>query len=121
MLALCSALESCLRRVKDLKKSASLETKHAYIAYIGYILYIFYTYSICYAENCVVDRDAAAAAGQPPGQPSHPAARARGPFVPDPVFVPELRFQICFSRASLVLQLWFWEVGLKRLVCNVGL
>ena len=29
------------------------------------------------------DRDAAAA-GQPPGQSSHPAARARGPFVPGP-------------------------------------
>ena len=57
------------------------KTKHAYkayIAYIAYILYIFYTYSICYAEDWVVDRDAAAA-GQPPGQPSHPAALDQGP------------------------------------------
>ena len=71
---LASAWESCLRRVKDLKKNTSRGKKHAYIAHVAYILYICYTYSICYAENCVVDRDAAAA-GQPPGQPSHPAAR----------------------------------------------
>ena len=40
-----------------------------YIYIYIYILYIFY------AKDCVVERDAAA--GQPPGQSSHPAARAR--------------------------------------------
>ena len=44
------------------------------------MLYIFY------AKDCVVERDAAA--GQPPGQSSHPAARARGPFVPRPPHPP---------------------------------
>ena len=62
------------------KKTRPGKNKRIYSIYGIYriYLYIFYTYSICYAENCVVDRDAAAA-GQPPGQSSHPAARARGP------------------------------------------
>ena len=35
--SLDSVLESCLRRVRDLKKNTSRETKHAYIAYIAHI------------------------------------------------------------------------------------
>ena len=44
--------------------------------YSIHILYIFY------AKDCVVERDAAA--GQPPGQPSHPAALDPGPGTKGP-------------------------------------
>jgi hypothetical protein len=48
-----------------------LDNIYIYIIYIIHILYIFY------AENCVVDRDAAAA-----GQPSHPVIQELGPGAP---------------------------------------
>ena len=95
MVALDSVLESCLRRVKDLRKTRSLDSvlesclrrvrdltkKHVpgkktciYSIYRIYYIHILY---ICYAENCVVDRDAAAA-----GQPSHPVIQELGPGAP---------------------------------------